>query len=337
MDLLTVLVNKTPLDPPPRWMMRQAGRYLPEYRAVRQRHSDFIAFCFTPADVVTVTCQPLNRFPLSAAIIFSDILVIPHLLGQRVWFEQNHGPRLERIDFNDFLKTAPTVDFEKMLSPVADAIQQTREHLDSSKALIGFSGAPWTLLTYMVSQGKTHDFSCVVSFAKANPELFKALQTVLESYVIRLLLVHLKAGVNAVQLFESWALEVPSIYRDEWLYQPLRRIVQGVRHHVPHAPFIYYGRGISDDYIHLSDLDIAFGIDENGDLLKVRNQLPVTCVTQGNLSPQKLIQGASEEDIYTILAAVHGKPHIFNLGHGINKNTPILHVEKMIEIIKKEF
>lgn len=333
MRLFDVLNKKQSLTPPPIWMMRQAGRYLPEYKEVRKRYDDFIQFCFSVDDVVKVTLQPVQRFPLDAAIIFSDILVIPHVLGQRVWFEPDHGPKLANVDFEKFLLNADRVLFEQALSPVADAITKTRASLDSEKALIGFSGAPWTLLTYMVSNGKTADFNIVLNFAHDHSELFTKLQALLEVKVSELLCLHLKAGANIVQIFESWAMAVPKALREMYLYAPLRRIVSAVRSVYPNAPIIYYARGVSDDYVHLSDLDIAFGVDETADIVGIRSQLP-NAVLQGNLSPQKLLDGNFDEDLECILAGMKGSPFVFNLGHGINKDTPIAHVERMISAVK---
>ncbi|MES2252229.1 MAG: uroporphyrinogen decarboxylase [Pseudomonadota bacterium] len=333
MRLTDVLVHKKSLAPPPMWMMRQAGRYLPEYREVRKNYDDFMQFCFSPDDVVKVTLQPVQRFPLDAAIIFSDILVIPHVLGQRVWFEPDHGPKLENVDFKEFLAKASHVSFEMALAPVADAIAKTRAQLDSTKALIGFSGAPWTLLTYMISNGKTVDFNTVLDFARAHAELFLQLQALLEEKVAELLCLHISAGANAVQIFESWAMAVPPMLRDAFLYEPLRRIVAAVRAKYQNVPIIYYARGVSADYAKLQDLDIAFGVDETADIIDLRAQLP-GAVLQGNLSSNALLNGNFETELERILTGMQGAPHVFNLGHGINKDTPIKHVERMIEVVQ---
>lgn len=333
MRLIDVLTHKKSLTPPPMWMMRQAGRYLPEYKEVRKNYDDFIKFCFSPNDVVKVTLQPVKRFPLDAAIIFSDILVIPHVLGQRVWFEPDHGPKLEKVDFSKLLSNAGQVSLEQALAPVADAIAKTRAQLDPTKALIGFAGAPWTLLTYMISNGKTADFNTVLNFVYANPELFSQLQTLLEEKVAELLCLHISAGANVVQIFESWAMAVPQVLREQFLYKPLRQIVATVRAKHPNTPIIYYARGVSADYAKLQDLDIAFGVDETADILELRAQLP-DVVLQGNLSPNKLLNGDFEADLERILSGMYGTPYIFNLGHGINKDTPIAHVERMIEVVQ---
>ncbi len=333
MRLIDVLVHKKCLTSPPIWMMRQAGRYLPEYKQVRKNYDDFIQFCFSVDDVVKITLQPVQRFPLDAAIIFSDILVIPHVLGQRVWFEPDHGPKLEKVDFSKLLSNAGQVSLEQALAPVADAISKTRALLDPTKALIGFAGAPWTLLTYMISNGKTADFNTVLDFAATNPELFAQLQELLEEKVAELLCLHISAGANVVQIFESWAMAVSKASRETYLYEPLRRIVASVRVKYPNTPIIYYARGVSADYAKLQDLDIAFGVDETADIVDLRAHLP-NAVLQGNLSPHKLLSGDFEEDLERILSGMNGTPHVFNLGHGINKDTPVAHVERMIEVVQ---
>jgi len=334
MRLTEVLVHKKSLMSPPIWMMRQAGRYLPEYRDVRKNYDDFMQLCFSPEDVVKVTLQPVLRFPLDAAIIFSDILVIPHVLGQRVWFEPDHGPKLQNVDFNELLASASQVLFEKELAPVAEAIAKTRAQLDPKKALIGFSGAPWTLLTYMISNGKTVDFNTVLDFASKNATLFSQLLALIEEKVADLLCLHISAGVNVVQIFESWAIAVPSVLRTDYLYAPLRRIVAAVRAKHQSVPIIYYARGVSADYAHLLDLDIAFGVDETADIVSLKGQLP-GAVLQGNLSPTALLRGDFEMELGRILTGMQGNPHVFNLGHGINKDTPIKHMERMIEVVQK--
>ena len=338
MRLLDVLIHKKSLSTPPMWMMRQAGRYLPEYRKIRQNHPDFMHFCLSSDDVVEVTLQPLQRFPFDAAIIFSDILVIPHALGQRVWFEPDHGPKLEAVNFDKLLIKSDTVTLKNVLAPVVDAIAKTRACLDKTKALIGFAGAPWTLLTYMISNGKTADFNTVLRFAETNTVVFKQLQSMVEEKVIELLNMHIEAGCDVVQIFESWAKAVPLHLRDTYLYAPLRRIVKELRLCHPQIPIIYYGRGVSDDYIQLADLNIAVGVDETADMKALRTQLP-TAVLQGNFSPELLLKGDEEKDfestIQSMLKVNQRTPYIFNLGHGINKDTPIAHVERMIDLIQR--
>ncbi len=335
MKIIDVIQHKKTFSIPPAWMMRQAGRYLPEYKKIRAQHPDFMEFCFSIDDVVEVTLQPLQRFPVDAAIIFSDILVIPHVLGQKVWFETNHGPKLENIDLNHFVQNAANIDFKNKLDPIKLAIQKTRNRLDKDKALIGFAGAPWTILTYMISKGKTSDFNTVFEFREKNLNLFKSLLDLMTQKAIELLLLHIKSGVNVVQIFESWASAVPIHLHDEILFQPLKKIIRSIRTQHPNFPIIYYGRGINKNYDQISDLDIVFGIDEASDIREISKMLPQK-VLQGNLSPQTLLSGDNlENSILVILDAMQDKPFIFNLGHGINKDTPLSHVERLFATLQR--
>lgn len=334
MKLIDTIKDKKTFTTPPVWMMRQAGRYLPEYKQIRAQYQDFMDFCFSIDDVVEVTLQPLRRFPIDAAIIFSDILVIPHVLGQKVWFETNHGPKLQDIHLGSFIDKAKDVDFTKKLHPISQAIQKTRHQLDKSKALIGFAGAPWTVLTYMISKGKTNNFQNVLDYKENNPELFQSLLDFITDKTIDLLDLHIQSGVNVIQIFESWASAVPQNLHEEILFQPLRKIILSLRDTYPQFPIIYYGRGINHFYENLKDLDIVFGVDESSSIKDIHDLLPQK-VLQGNLSPQTLLSGHQlEENILQILEAMRGKPFIFNLGHGINKDTPLSHVDRLFSTLK---
>lgn len=335
MHIIDVFNKKKVKQIPPVWMMRQAGRYLPEYKKVRSNFKDFIEFCFTPDAVTEVTLQPIDRFDLDAAIIFSDILVIPHVLGQTVWFEENYGPRLADVSLEKILENSIDVVIEDSLSCVGLAIQNTRSILSNDKALLGFSGAPWTLLTYMISQGKTSDFNDVLIFAHNDKVLFSKLLDMLSHKVAELLILHIKSGANAVQIFESWAGAVPEHLRNEYLFNPLRKIIDIVRKNYPDVPIVYYGRGIATDYINIADLSIIFGVDENANLADIKSMLPFH-VLQGNLSPSVLLSGENlDENISSILNVMTNHPFVFNLGHGINKDTPISHVERMLFILRE--
>lgn len=334
MKLIETIKNKKAFTVPPVWMMRQAGRYLPEYKQVRSKYQDFMEFCFSIDDVVEVTLQPLRRFPIDAAIIFSDILVIPHVLGQKVWFETNHGPKLENVSLDSLLEKAKDVNFIEKLQPIAQAIQKTRHSLDKSKALIGFSGAPWTVLTYMISKGKTDNFQNVLDFRENNPDLFQSLLELITEKATDLLDLHIQSGVNVVQIFESWASAVPQNLHEEILFQPLRKIITSLRSQHPDFPIIYYGRGINSFYDKIQDLDIVFGVDESSSMKNIHQLLPQK-VLQGNLSPQTLLSGHQlEENILQIIETMKGKPFIFNLGHGINKDTPLSHVDRLFATLK---
>jgi uroporphyrinogen decarboxylase len=329
--LLDTLKGKV-LNQKPIWLMRQAGRYLPEYLAIRAQFPDFMTFCFTPNAVQEVTLQPIRRFDFDGAIIFSDILVIPHLLGQNVTFQKDHGPILDPMPLEALVEITTKNSLGDNLTPIANAIKETRRALPATKALLGFAGAPWTLATYMLSHGKTKDFSTLMHFCEANLALVQSLINGLCQQVITLLDGHITAGCDAVQIFDTWAGEVPLAHQNMWIIKPPTTIVQALRSKHPHIPIIYYARGASHLYETLGDLNLAFSVDEFTplDSLNLRAQT----VLQGNLCPQKLAAGEFEVDALGLKQALPGRPHIINLGHGILPHTPIEHVEQLVEIIR---
>lgn len=311
----------------PIWIMRQAGRYLPEYKELRKKSKSFMDFCLNKEMVLEATLQPIERFDFDAAIIFSDILVIPHFLGQKVWFEEGVGPVLAKPNWNEILSNR----LSDGISVVYDSIKSVRKNLQKDKSLIGFAGCPWTLGSYMISCGKTLDFESLVDFSKdweKFDQLIESLIQAISSHCISQLL----AGANVIQLFESWAFAVPAEHRQKWLFEPAQKILKNIRKEIPEASVIYYGRGISKDAITALDhLGIAFGISEDIDLF----ELPETksCL-QGNLDPKKLRDGNFKEDILKILEFSKNRPFIFNLGHGILPDTPLSHVEEFIQMLR---
>jgi len=321
----------------PLWMMRQAGRYLPEYLEVRKNFPDFMQFCYTPKAACEVTLQPITRFDFDAAIIFSDILVIPDALGQKVWFEPDHGPKLGGFDLSTLEKSKIT-SILKSLEPVYEAISLTKSRLSREKALFGFAGSPWTLACYMVEEGKSTDFSNIKRFSKT-PE-FSSLLKLLEDAVSAHLIAQIEAGADVVQLFDSWA----SLLDDEsemesFLLKPAQNIMKKVHEKYPKVPFVYYARGGSTLISRFSRLNeryegpIVLGVHQNVDLNEVKH-LPFPL--QGNLCPEVLCNGGGALDsaVDEILEKMDGNPYIFNLGHGILKETPLLHVEQMIKRVR---
>lgn len=318
----------------PLWLMRQAGRYLPEYQAVRACFPHFMDFCFTPDAVCEVTLQPIERFGFDAAIIFSDILVIPHLLGQRVDFQKDHGPVLQPLSATELLVLLETRTLGEELEPIRQAITQTRSTLTPPKDLIGFAGAPWTLATYMLSHGKTQDFTPLIAWGAAHAEIFERLLTALCSHITTLLCAHIEAGCNVVQIFDSWAGAVPSTHVESWVLRPLVRIVTAVRQVHPNIPIIYFARGAAHTYPDLAHLNIAFSVDEQTamDGLMLDSTIPL----QGNLSPQALAEGAFEAQACHLLTHFANRPYIFNLGHGILPHTPLTHVETLVRLVREQ-
>lgn len=314
--------NKKPI-----WIMRQAGRYLPEYKALRNKSKSFMEFCLNQDMVVEATLQPIKRFGFDAAIIFSDILVIPHFLGQRVQFKEGVGPMLDSPDWRKILATSIGED----VRIVYDSIKRVRQELDPQKALIGFVGAPWTIASYMISMGKTHSFEELMKFSESWPLFNKLMEKLIE--VIASHAVHqLKAGANVVQIFESWAAAVPIQFQQEWLFDPAAKVIQYIQNEVPGANIIYYGKGMAHAAIkNLSHLNIGFGVSHDIDLGILND---TTVCLQGNLDPQKLLDGNFKEDVLAILEFSKNRPFIVNLGHGILPQTPIAHVEEFVAMVR---
>ncbi|MDE2601960.1 MAG: uroporphyrinogen decarboxylase [Bradyrhizobium sp.] len=323
---------------PPIWMMRQAGRYLPEYRELRAKAGGFLDLCFTPEYAAEVTLQPIRRFNFDAAIIFSDILVVPYALGREVWFEAGEGPRLDPLDTAEKVATlAPTADFGK-LEPVYEALRRVRAELDSHIALIGFCGAPWTVATYMVAGRGTPDQAPARMMAYRHPEAFARIIDTLVANSIQYLLGQFKAGVDAVQIFDTWAGVLPPGEFERWSIEPARRIVEGVRRVVPDAKIIGFPRGagaLLPAYVGATGVD-AVSIDWTAEPCFIREKVQNRVAIQGNLDPLALIAGGAALDraVDDVLANYAGGRLIFNLGHGIQQETPIAHVEQMLRRVR---
>ena len=320
----------------PIWIMRQAGRYLPEYRELRTRAGSFLDLCYTPELAAEVTLQPLRRFDLDAAILFSDILVIPDALGQTVRFETGEGPRLEPLT----VERIATLDLEgalEKLAPVLETVRRVRAALPPEKTLIGFCGSPWTVATYMIAGQGSTDQAATRLFALTRPAAFARLIDVLVQASIEYLAAQFRAGADVVQLFESWALNLDEVAFRDWVIEPNRRIVEGLRQLIPDAPVIGFPRGAAGNLpayaaatgVNLLGLDYATP-------LAFADQLPAGLGVQGNLDPLRLIAGGEqmERRAEAIVTAFRNRPHIFNLGHGILPETPIAHVERLIETVR---
>ena len=323
---------------PPIWLMRQAGRYLPEYRAVRATTKSFLEFCYTPGKAVEVTLQPIRRFGFDAAIIFSDILVVPDALGQKVWFEEGEGPKLEALtDPAQFgkLSRARLGDF---LAPVYEAIRQTRAALPRETALLGFAGAPFTLACYMIEGSGSKDFAKVKKWAYAHPESFGLLIDLLVDSVVDHLSNQVEAGADAVQLFDSWAGVLPEEQLFRWSLDPLVRIAKGLRERHPSVPIIAFPRAVGPAVLmyrrpdSFSALSIDTGI---GAHWAAKELQPHICV-QGNLDPIMLVAGgaALEREARRILDKLGHGSFVFNLGHGVVPQTPPEHVAQLVEIVR---
>ncbi|WP_032112861.1 uroporphyrinogen decarboxylase [Candidatus Paracaedibacter symbiosus] len=336
--LLSVISGQKMVQPPI-WFMRQAGRYLPEYREVREQAGSFWNLCFTPELACEVTLQPLRRFAFDAAIIFSDILIVPHALGQKVDFLPDHGPKLEVIDSALVQQSWQAKSYLDKFRPTLEALKLVKQQLAPEKALIGFSGAPWTLATYMLNARKAHQFEPILKLLLTQKEEVSRLITLLSDVVADYLILQLKSGADVVKIFDSWAGVVPQIDRQELILKPLAEIVSKVRNTYPNAPIIYFGREISDFYPEIikkiPDLTLAF--DQYVKPEEIRDKFQSHIAVQGNLDPEILLQGGEKLERATreLIKILRDGPYIFNLGHGILPQTPIAHVEQVIRMVKE--
>jgi uroporphyrinogen decarboxylase len=323
---------------PPIWMMRQAGRYLPEYRELRARAGGFLDLCFTPAYAAEVTLQPIRRFNFDAAIIFSDILVIPYALGRAVRFEAGEGPRLDPLDTPEQVATlTKQADFTK-IEPVYEALRRVRGELDPKIALIGFCGAPWTVATYMVAGRGTPDQAPARMMAYRHPAAFADIIDVLVENSIHYLVGQLKAGAEVLQIFDTWAGVLPPREFEQWSIEPTKRIVAGVRKQVPDAKIIGFPRGAGAQlpaYVEATGVD-AVSIDWAAEPSLIRERVQNRIAVQGNLDPLALIAGGAALDraVDDVLSSYAAGRLIFNLGHGILPETPIAHVEQMLRRVR---
>jgi uroporphyrinogen decarboxylase len=326
------------LDIPPIWLMRQAGRYLPEYRAIREKAGSFLDLCFNVELAAEVTLQPIRRFGFDAAILFSDILVIPHALGQRVTFETGEGPRLDAIDKPEAQqRLRRDIDHEK-LAAVYQAIGLVKEELPPQVALLGFCGAPWTVATYMIAGHGTPDQFPGRIFAYRYPQAFAELIEVLVKASAEYLVRQFEAGVDAVQIFDSWAGILPAGEFQRWCIEPTARIVTAVRQRVPGAKIIGFPRGAGTElsnYLASVPVD-AIGLDWMVDLTFARQYVQSQRPVQGNLDPLALLVGgkALDDAVDAILNAFRPGPFIFNLGHGVLPDTPLEHVEQLVRRVR---
>lgn len=330
------LLNGEMVENPPIWMMRQAGRYLPEYREVRKQAGGFLSLCYNPELAVEVTLQPIKRFGFDAAILFSDILVIPDALGIDVRFEEGRGPVLVPVDVDGIkkLNSEGVVDF---LSPVMETVSRLRSELPDETTLLGFCGAPWTVATYMIAGHGTPDQGPAREFSLRHPEAFQQLIDVLVQASSDYLVAQLRSGADAVQIFDSWASVLDEAQFTRWCVEPVSRIVANVRAQIPDAKIIGFPKGIGaffDGYAEKTGVDMI-GLDWTVPM-KFASHLQETCPVQGNLDPKRLIVGgaALDEGVDNILENLGNGKLVFNLGHGITPETKIAHVEQMVSRVR---
>lgn len=324
---------------PPLWLMRQAGRYLPEYRAVRERAGGFLDLCYRPELAAEVTLQPIRRFGFDAAILFSDILVIPHALGQRLWFEEGEGPRLEPVGDSSGIARLDPSRVADRLAPIMETVRLVQKGLPKGVALIGFCGAPWTVATYMVAGRGSSDQAPARLWAYREPASFKKLIDLLVNASIDYLAGQSEAGADVLQIFDTWAGGLPDDQFDRWVIEPTRAIVGGLRGRGVREPIIGFPRGADSRaaaYARETGVN-AVGCGTSMSLESMKS-LADSTVVQGNLDPVLLAAGGKALDrrVRSILAAMKGRPHVFNLGHGIRPETPPAHVARLVELVRQE-
>ncbi len=334
--ILDVLRGET-VFPPPVWMMRQAGRYLPEYRETRKQAGSFLDLCYNPDLAVEVTLQPIRRFGFDASILFSDILVVPHALGRDLRFEEGRGPLLTPIDASGIAKLE-TSGFHDHLAPVYETVRRLRRELPDETTLLGFCGAPWTVATYMIAGHGTPDQAPARMFALEQPEAFSALTDCLADCSADYLIRQIDAGADAVQIFDSWAGVLDELSFERWCVKPVARMVAKVREKHPDTPIIGFPKGAGALYAgYRRETGVtALGLDWTVPLGTAR-RLQAEGAVQGNLDPLRLIAGgeALHEGVDAIVEALRHGPFIFNLGHGITPKTPVEHVEAMLKRIRE--
>jgi len=324
-------------DPPPMWMMRQAGRYLPEYRALRQEKGSFLNLVYDPEAAADITLQPVERFPdLDAAILFSDILIVPFAMGQNLTFVTGEGPQLMPTLADSALDDL--TDTPARLDPIYETVRKVRARLSPDKTLIGFAGSPWTVATYMVAGHGSRDQGETRRLAYADPRRFAAIVERIEQVTIDYLSGQILAGVEAVQLFDSWAGSLSPAQFEQWVIGPTARIVAALGDRHPDIPVIGFPKGAGGKlaaYARETGIT-AIGLDETVDPLWAAQELPEDLPVQGNLDPLALLAGgkAQADSVRRVLDAFGGRPHIFNLGHGILQSTPVEHVGQLIRQVK---
>jgi uroporphyrinogen decarboxylase len=333
--LLDTLMGK-PGSRTPAWLMRQAGRYLPEYRELRARKGGFLELVYDSEAAAEITLQPIRRFGFDGAILFSDILVVPHAMGQDLAFLEGEGPHLSPplVDAAlGSLQAAP-----ERLEPVYGTVRRVRQQLGAETTLLGFAGSPWTVATYMIAGHGSRDQQAARLLAYRDPAALQAIVAGIVALTVEYLARQVEAGAEAVQLFDSWAGSLAPAEFERWVIAPNAAIVAGLKARHPHVPVIGFPKGAGAKlpaYARETGVD-AVGLDETVDPLWANKTLPAGMPVQGNLDPLLLLAGTAElEPAATrILDAFAGRPHVFNLGHGIDKETPPEHVHRLLDTVR---
>ena len=326
-------VNKTP----PIWLMRQAGRYLPEYRATRTEAGGFLDLCYRPDLAEEVTLQPIRRFGFDGSILFADILLIPDALGQKVWFETGEGPRLTPLANGDGL-TRETASAH--LAPIIETVQRLSKSLPDETTLIGFCGAPWTVASYMVAGRGTPDQAPARELAQKDPQAFQSIIDPLIDASIDYLAAQVSAGAEVLQIFESWAASLDGADFERWCIAPVAAIISGLRARGVSVPIIGFPRAARydmADYCAQTGVQ-ALSLDISANRVAMVENVPDRIVLQGNLDPLVLVEGGARlrDEVRAIKNDFSGRPYIFNLGHGIVPQTPPEHVGELVRLVRDE-
>ena len=335
--LLLETLRGIPGSRPPVWLMRQAGRYLPEYRALRAKKGGFLELVHDSEAAAEITLQPVHRFGFDGAILFSDILVIPHALGQDLTFLEGEGPQLSPPLVDGMLNALEPV--HNRLDPIYRTVERVRERLGQETTLLGFAGSPWTVATYMIAGQGSRDQQAARLLAYRDPAALQAILDAIVALSVEYLSGQITAGAEAVQLFDSWAGSLAPAEFERWVIAPNAAIVDALKAHHPEVPVIGFPKGAGEKlpaYARETGVG-AVGIDETVDPVWAARELPAAMPVQGNLDPLLLLAGGDELDraAHRILEAFAGRPHVFNLGHGIDKETPIAHVERLLAVVRE--
>ncbi|UWR48522.1 uroporphyrinogen decarboxylase [Phaeobacter inhibens] len=336
--LLRALAGETQ-DVPPIWMMRQAGRYLPEYRATRAEAGDFLSLCYNPELATEVTLQPIRRYGFDAAILFADILLVPQALGADLWFVTGEGPRLSTVTTEaDFTKLGPVSDIHETLNPIYETVRLLSSALPSETTLIGFAGAPWTVATYMIAGRGTPDQGPAHLLRQENNALFEALLARITEATIEYLSMQIKAGAEVVKIFDSWAGSLGGEAFEKYALEPCRQITEALKQRHPGIPVIGFPREAGDKYVGFAKATgvDCVALDNSVDPEWAAAHVQVDGCVQGNLASRHMVTGGQElvDDTRRIVKAFGNGPHIFNLGHGITPDADPDNVQRMIDAVR---
>lgn len=336
--ILRALAGET-LPTPPIWMMRQAGRYLPEYKATRAQAGDFLSLCYNPDLAAEVTLQPIRRYGFDAAILFADILLLPQALGADLWFVTGEGPRLSTVQTQaDFDKLGPVEDIHETLNPIYETVRILRRELPAETTLIGFAGAPWTVATYMIAGQGTPDQAPAHALRQENNALFEALLARITAGTIDYLAAQIEAGAEVVKIFDSWAGSLKGEAFQKYALEPAREITAALKARYPHIPVIGFPREAGDNYIGFAKATgvDCVALDNSVSAAWAAQHVQVDGCVQGNLASSHMVTGgqALVDDTRAIVKAFSKGPHIFNLGHGITPDADPDNVQRMIDTVR---